>query len=303
MTHSRPSPGTALSLYFISNREGQNDIWVAQRASTAESWGRSGETRPNVNSPYDDCAPALSLDGHWLFLGSNRPGGQGGSDLWVSWRAHTNDDFGWGLAANLAGGINTAGKELAPGPFENDDAGIPLLYFVSNRARGHGGLDIYVSQLGANGMYGPGVVVAELSTPSFDFRPSVRYDGLEMVVGSNRPGALAGSQDLWVSTRNTVSDPWSAPVNLGPTVNSAFNDNFGYYLQTVVRSSSTPTGQFRMVVEGRISTSLRARRRTSDDHGPPVLALTAASRAVHRLLFARPVGFWDHPVRRAITRR
>jgi hypothetical protein len=183
---------------------------------------------PNVNSPYDDRAPALSRDGHWLFFGSNRPGGQGGSDLWVSWRAHTNDDFGWGLAVNLAGGINTAGNELAPGSFENDDGGIPLLYFVSNRAGGPGGLDIYVSQLGANGMYGLGVLVAELSTPSFDFRPSVRYDGLEMVVGSNRPGSLAGSQDLWVSTRNTVSDPWSAPVNLGSTVNSAFNDNFGY---------------------------------------------------------------------------
>lgn len=217
-----------LSLYFISNREGQNDMWVARRASIVEPWGAPVKLGLNVNSPYDDRAPALSRDGHWLFFGSDRPGGQGGSDLWVSWRAHTNDDFGWGPAVNLASGINTPGNELAPDPFEDDDVGIPLLYFVSNRAGGPGGLDIYVSQLGANGMYGPGVLVAELSTPSFDFRPSVRYDGLETVIGSNRPGSIGGSQDLWVSTRKEASKAWSDPVNLGPIINSAFSDNFGY---------------------------------------------------------------------------
>jgi Tol biopolymer transport system component len=217
-----------LSLYFISNRGGQNDIWVSQRASTDAPWGVPVKLGPNVNSPHDDRSPALSRDGHWLFFGSNRPGGHGGSDLWVSWRAHTHDDFGWGPAVNLGSGINTSGNELAPGPFENDDAGIPLLYFISNRAGGPGGLDIYVSQLGANGMYGPGVLVNELSTSSFDYRPIVRYDGLEMVIGSNRPGSIAGSQDVWISTRNTVSEPWREAVNLGSPVNSAFNDNFGY---------------------------------------------------------------------------
>jgi hypothetical protein len=48
----------------------------------------------------------------------------------------------------------------------------------------------------------------------------VRADGLEVVLSSNRTGTLGG-QDLWVATRQRIEDPWSAPVNLGATVNTA----------------------------------------------------------------------------------
>jgi len=37
---------------------------------------------------------------------------------------------------------------------------------------------------------------------------------------SNRPGSLAGSRDVWVSTRKNKNAPWRTPVNLGPTINS-----------------------------------------------------------------------------------
>ena len=50
----------------------------------------------------------------------------------------------------------------------------------------------------------------------------MRKDGLEVVFSSNHayPGALGG-QDVYVSTRASVDDPWSAPVNLGTAVNTA----------------------------------------------------------------------------------
>src|SRR2546425_7212899 len=61
-----------------------------------------------------------------------------------------------------------------------------------------------------------------------DTRTAIRRDGLEMFIASNRPGGLApsgiGANDIWVSTRETTTDPWSTPVNLGRPVNSEFED-------------------------------------------------------------------------------
>jgi len=89
---------------------------------------------------------ALSPDGHLLFFQSDRPGGLGLVDIWVSRRCRRNDDFGWQPAVNLGAGVNSAAGDNAPGYFENDDGGSPQLLFASNRPSGLGGLDIYVSE-------------------------------------------------------------------------------------------------------------------------------------------------------------
>jgi len=68
--------------------------------------------------------------------------------------------------------------------------------------------------------------VTELNGPYRDTRTAIRRDGLELFISSDatgRPGGVGG-QDLWVSRRATTSDPWSTPVNLGPTVNSSYFD-------------------------------------------------------------------------------
>ena len=74
-----------------------------------------------------------------------------------------------------------------------------------------------------NGTFGPSTLVAELNSPDSDGGPSVRFDGLEIFFSSTRPGGI-GQMDLWTATRSTVFDPWSAPTNLGPRVNSAAQD-------------------------------------------------------------------------------
>lgn len=95
-----------------------------------------------------------------------------------------------------------------------------------------------------NGLFGPAVLVHELSGPAGDITPNVRQDGLEVFIASNRAGTI-GSNDLWASTRETVSDPWSEPFNLGPAVNSEFNDTFPSVSsdrQTLFFSSNRPAG-------------------------------------------------------------
>lgn len=122
---------------------------------------------------------------------------------------------------NLGGGVNSLGFELGAAFLENEDAGLPLLFF--GRGPTAADVDIYVSELQSNGVFGAAVRVPELSSAQSDQRPSVRFDGLELFLGSNRSGSLGGN-DLWMSTRETVFDSWDVPANLGPTVNSVFGD-------------------------------------------------------------------------------
>src|SRR5712691_7240744 len=92
-----------LSLYFGSTRPGGSgalDIWVSQRETADGAWEPPMNVGP-VNTAFIENVPALSRDDHWLFFNSNRPGGFGGVDLWVSYRNHVHDDLDWQTPVNL----------------------------------------------------------------------------------------------------------------------------------------------------------------------------------------------------------
>lgn len=71
--------------------------------------------------------------------------------------------------------------------------------------------------------FGVAEPIVELNTAAEDARPNVSRNGLKMFFDSNRTGTLGGF-DIWTSTRNSLSDPWSPPVNLGPAVNTPANE-------------------------------------------------------------------------------
>jgi Tol biopolymer transport system component len=241
-----------LSLYFSSNRPGLfggEDLWVSQRATRDDAWGQPSSLESNINTSFSERSPALSRDSHLLFFASNRPGGYGGLDIWVSWRAHTHDDFGWQPPANLGVGINGVAGEFGPSYFENEESGVPNLFFASGRPGGIGAIDIYRSERLINGSFGPALLVPELSTPQNDFRPTIRHDGLELFFDSNRPGPPGitgiGLRDLWVSTRETLAGAWAIPENLGAIVNSESNDAFASLSSdgaTLIFTSDRPGG-------------------------------------------------------------
>jgi hypothetical protein len=214
-----------LSLFFVSNRTGSlggGDIWVSQRAAANAPWGPAQNLGTTINSVSNEQTVALSLDEHLLFFTSNRPGGFGGFDLYVSRRHNKRDDFGWQTPVNLGSGVNSAGGEFGPTFFEDDDTGAIILYFSSDRLV-VSGFDIYASTLQPDETFGPAVLVEELNSPSNDIRPWIRRDGLEMFLDSDRIGTL-GALDLWASTRASTADAWSVPVNLGPLVNGPADD-------------------------------------------------------------------------------
>jgi Tol biopolymer transport system component len=79
------------------------------------------------------------------------------------------------------------------------------------------GPDIYVSER-TGWTFGPAEAVAELNTPSSDIQPNVPHDGLEVVFASNRRAGT--DQDIYVATRASIDEAFSAPINLGEAVNT-----------------------------------------------------------------------------------
>jgi hypothetical protein len=105
--------------------------------------------------------------------------------------------------------------ELPP-PTDGDDDPSPTddmleLYINSNRS---GAADVFVAtRASTSDPFGTPVLVPLVSSSGGETTPEVSYDGLVMVVSSDRPGSI-GANDIWQSTRATRSDAWGDPVHV-----------------------------------------------------------------------------------------
>ncbi|MBN2315601.1 MAG: PD40 domain-containing protein, partial [Sedimentisphaerales bacterium] len=138
-----------LELYFSSyNRPGgygNYDIWVSRRETIDDDWGEPENLGLSVNSSKIDGGPFLTADGLELYFYSQRSGGYGSDDIWVSRRA-TKDDP-WGEPENLGPIVNSSASESLP--FLSYD-GLLLLfsedYYGPFRSGGLGNVDMWMSR-------------------------------------------------------------------------------------------------------------------------------------------------------------
>lgn len=147
-----------------------------------------------------------------LYLHSDRVGGYGSYDIYVSDRANQTDD--WNTPINLGANINTIYDDRAA-TLSSD--GLTML-FASDR---DGDMDLYVSTRNSvDESWGPASNLGDTINSVYqDSGPSLSGDGLTLVFFSDRPEG-SGSADIYIATRASVTDAWSTPVNLGATVNS-----------------------------------------------------------------------------------
>ena len=214
-----------LTMYFTSDRPGGlggDDLWFATRESVDSPWQEPQNMGAPVNTTFTDSLPFLSSNEHVLYFYSTRPAGSCGSgDIWMTRRRNAHSD--WEEPTNLGCVLNTAADETAPSFFKDPQTEQAWLFYGSNRVGGVGDYDVYASPLGEDGSVGPGMLVRGFSSPARDTRIFIRKDGLEAFITSNRSGGQGGL-DIWVSTRETLSDAWSIPIDLGSPANSPSNE-------------------------------------------------------------------------------
>jgi serine/threonine protein kinase/Tol biopolymer transport system component/Tfp pilus assembly protein PilF len=209
-----------LEVYFESwggrpGGYGGPDIWVSKRSSVADKWGAPENLGPLVNSSGLDSHASISADGLELYFVSNRPGGYGQGDLYVTRRATRTSP--WEAATNLGPLVNTSKGEGCPAVSPD---GLEL-YFSSNRPGGYGSTDAYVSTRATkNDPWGAPVNLGPaVNSPGSDDISSLSPDGLVLVFGSDRPGGFGPMEDGYMTRRASLSAPWQPAANLGPVVN------------------------------------------------------------------------------------
>lgn len=198
-------------------------------------WSAPVNLGPVINTGYNDQHPAISKDGLSLYFTSNRPGGQGADDLWVSQRASVDDP--WGPPQNLGPTINTSGVDFSPA-FSRDGH---WLFFNSDRPGGFGGADIWASyreNVHDDFAWGPPVNLgAGINSPYDDSGPTFFQDdetGITTLyfTSLNRPGGL-GDWDIYASILGP--DGTFGQASLVVELSAPGNANTGRDTRTAIR--------------------------------------------------------------------
>ncbi len=130
-------------LFFAGNfgGTGYGDFDIYMCYATPAGWSEPYNLGSAINTEFWESSPAISPDKQTLYFSSNRPGGYGGKDLYMSKR---RPDGTWDLAINLGPVVNSTADDLAPYLHADNQT----LYFTSSGHPGYGGSDLYVTRLG-----------------------------------------------------------------------------------------------------------------------------------------------------------
>lgn len=183
---------------------------------------------PELNTRGFDGGPSPSADGEELFFVSDRPGGQGGGDIWVARRDSPNGAFG--PPENLGPAVNSPADEGAPSIssdgrtlyFECFEQGTGVHCFKPE----FGTPDLWMAHRAGPGQpFGPATSLGKsVNTRFAESFPAISADGLTLYFSSDRPGG-SGDFDLWLATRESTSKPFGTVRNLGSAVNSPSYDS------------------------------------------------------------------------------
>jgi len=171
----------------------------------------------SVNSVHLEYFPSITVDGAKLVF-TRRV--QNDEDFYYS----ENMNGRWSAAKPLEGKINTNLNEGAQAISQDGDW---LVFTGCNYPEGMGSCDLYISYRRKNGGWTePENLGSRINSESWESSPSLSPDKKDLYFSSNRPGGYGG-KDIWVS-RRLSSGGWSAPENLGPTVNSSGDEGCPY---------------------------------------------------------------------------
>jgi len=178
---------------------------------------------PVVNGVDSDFAPTVSPDGNYLFFASDRDGGQGGQDIWVSKKGID----GWERSVNLGPPVNTSLNQ-GPDAFFMDN-GKQSLYLTFCKPWDEAFCDIFLTELLGDGSWSKPVNLGSpINTDFSDANASWDYRDRVMYFTSTRPGGIPGpgaqipkdaaSYDIWRVRLD--ENGWGQPEPLGEPINT-----------------------------------------------------------------------------------
>lgn len=209
----------------ITNEELKNicNIYVSRYADGV--WEQAIKLSPEVNKPESSTTqPTVMLDteGQYLLVfASDREGGRGGMDLWVS---KFNDELAFGSASNLSG-VNTAWDEVTP--FFEPTSG--LLYFSSNGHVSLGGFDVFVTRNENGNWTKPANMGKPINSTYNDLYYTIYKDQRTGYLASNRSGSISllsetTSEDIYKVSVTKKVEYFGFSYELGDSNLTPIND-------------------------------------------------------------------------------
>ncbi len=176
------------------------------------AWTLPEKVDGEINTSYEEYEPTVAADHLTMIFHSNRPGGLGKHDLWMSRRSSTTEP--WGEPTNLGSIVNSANDDQ--GPFLSHD-GLTLLFSSIRQA---GKVDLWMSTRESveSEWTEPVNLGAKVNSPNQDTEPCLSADGLSLIFASSRE-PKSGIFDLWMCTRSSTKAEWEEAVHMGDAIN------------------------------------------------------------------------------------
>jgi hypothetical protein len=211
-----------LEIYFLSNRPGGpgggGDVWRAIRANPGDPWGQPGCVL-EVSSPNHETSPAVSGDGLTLWVSSDRPGGKGDLDIWVSSRADRK--AAWSSPTEVAE-LSSSAADI-PRPPGQFGLVMPLAMAPISTDASQPYYHTYTaSRLTIGGLWTAPSPLSSVDTANTDTDGFLTDDGLSFYFSSDRNSP--GHQRMFAATRTDLRSSFASFTYLRELTGSGLQD-------------------------------------------------------------------------------
>ncbi len=222
-------------LYFVSDRSGNQDIWVSRRDAADAAWGTPSAVA-ELNTPMAEQSPGVSFDGLTMWFARSPMPGQ--PQIWVTTR--TAEGQAWSTPSPVTE-LNGAGTEIS----SKVDEDSLIMFFESTRS---GSGQLYASaRPNAQAAWGTPTLLMGLGPAGSAADPFVASYGLAVWFASTQ----SGGQDLYFAQRVSVDAPFGQPIPLtelntpASEADPALSADFRYILFSSDRSGNAQIYQSR----------------------------------------------------------
>jgi len=263
---------------FLYNSDNGGDIY--QCNLEGNDWSKPQSLGKTINTKFHESSASFSYDGRTIYFVSDREGGYGGGDIYMS---KLDEKGKWGEAVTLGSGINTPYNEA--GVFMHPDG--KTLYFSSEGHKTIGGYDIFKTVYEDGKWSEPENLGYPINTPDDDVFFSMTANGEHGYYSSEKTDGLGG-QDIYM-----VTFSFDKPLVNSNEDNSIAHRAYGSATSESVESVGASSSELTLI-RGRVldenSNPIKASIEVTDNEKNEVIANFESNSATGKYLVSLPSG-------------